>query len=110
MNIQEKLAYTAGIVDGEGTIATYRVKNGRGEWGMRPQLIVCQKEKEVLFWLQKQWGGRVYTEKPRLRSGKLYEPCSFWFLYHSKAIALVKQLYPFLIVKRAEAKSFITSP
>lgn len=107
MNIQEKLAYAAGIIDGEGTIATYRVKNGRGEWGMRPQLIVSQKELPLLEWLKEQWGGRIYTEKPRLKFGKQYEPCSYWHLQHSKAIELVRQLIPFLIVKKQRAIEFV---
>lgn len=106
--------YTAGFLDGEGYIGilnsnlnSIQAKTGRKYYGIQVQFV--QKDIEVLEWLKKQWGG-----------GGIF-PCSFnrnrggganwrWCLHSKDAIKLLKEVYPYLKVKKKQAKIVIQFP
>ena len=54
------LAYAAGFVDGEGCIAvvrSYLPAKGRHQYGVH--VVVANRDREVLAWMQSLWGGWV---------------------------------------------------
>lgn len=111
MTNKEKLAYTAGLIDGEGTISCYEVKNGQGRPFLRPEVAVAQGEKqiEVLHWLEQNYGGRVHLQAPRYLWGGFHR-VGYWRLNGTKAVELVSKLYPYLIVKREQALRLYPDP
>jgi|SRR5439155_26390549 len=53
-------AYAAGFVDGEGCIAVVRsfeAKRGRYQYGV--QVVVANRDRDVLTWMRDTWGGWV---------------------------------------------------
>jgi hypothetical protein len=102
MSTKEKLAYTAGIVDGEGCFWRGLCKNGEGRTYYESRLIVVQKEPEMLEWLREQYGGHL-----RLANRMSYatrRPIWRWSLSGTKCEKFAVLLLPYLIVKRKQVK------
>lgn len=90
MNEDSKLAYLAGIVDGEGCFSALVNKNGRGEPHRVADLTVVQKDRRLLDWIKQFYGGNVSKMGNRLFQ---------WKIRGRKAKALALRLQPMLIVK-----------
>jgi hypothetical protein len=104
MTNREKLIYLAGIVDGEGHFCLTKCKNGQGRSFIRPGIMIVQKNREgLLEWIQENYGGKVYTQKPIMRLGAMRQ-WSTWSLYGRIAVELAKLLEPYLIVKKEQVK------
>jgi hypothetical protein len=58
----EEAAYTAGIIDGEGSISLTR--NRRYRWPS-PQVSVASIDRELLEWLCHLYGGTIVAKQPR---------------------------------------------
>lgn len=85
------LQWLAGFVDGEGCITLYgRHKN--------PRLIVTNTYLPILKAIQAQYGGSVHST-----GAKTPRKCFVIAWQCKQAIALLKQLTPFLMVKKAQA-------
>jgi hypothetical protein len=97
-----ELAYTAGLLDGEGclSLASRNVDIGR-----RWVKVVCEinnTKPEVLFWIVSLLDyGRVY-EKPR-KYGKTYTLC----FNATESRKLIPRLQPYLIIKQEQAKLLV---
>ena len=83
------IAYLAGIIDGEGCFSAIVNANGRGEKHRYAEIKVGQKDKRLLVWIKRYYQGNIS------RMGQYYQ----WTLRGKKAIALAKQVQPYLIVK-----------
>ncbi len=94
------LAYIAGFLDGEGTVRINRSHNKAR--GIRYELQVCAVNTcpEPLFLLQKQFGGGVYLRKLLPRHKNIY--C--WTLGQRAGVNLLKQILPYLIIKKSRAE------
>jgi hypothetical protein len=58
--------YAAGFVDGEGCIAvsrSFETRRGRYQYGV--QVVVANRDREVLDWMQATWGGWVVAVSAR---------------------------------------------
>lgn len=92
-----ELAYLAGLIDGEGHFYKPMAKNGRGEAYASPRVLFVQSEqnhgKELCEWAKHIWGGNVSHTKTGLYR---------WQLQGRAAVALAKELQPYLIVKREQ--------
>ena len=96
-------AYTAGIIDGEGSIQINPVISGkRYYWGLTIQ--VSSGDKRTLEELRREWGdiGKVSTWKPK-GSRKNRVSCN-WRLYDKQADFLLKNVLQFLRIKRKHAE------
>lgn len=95
MTEREKLAYTAGIVDGEGSIQI--VKQPTGYY---VRVTVSSSEENLVHWLAKEFGGTLQSyQRARARRPEL-----LWSIFDSKkAVAFLENLYPFLICKKKHA-------
>lgn len=98
-------AYTAGIIDGEGSISL--TKNRKSRWPS-PQVSVSSNFREILEWHRKRFGGSIVTKQPR----KSTHSISFdWKLTDRRALLLLKFVYPYLVIirKRIRAELLLTA-
>lgn len=103
-----KIAYAAGLLDGEGSILTaLRIKR----W--TPQLIVAIQmcDERVLVWMAENFGGGVYVvrrkQPPTLPNGAkpvVWRQQYQWKLLCGKAGEFLKLVQPYLIVKRQQCE------
>lgn len=85
-----KLAYLAGIIDGEGHVKIEK-------WGV-VRLVVGMTDKETPEWLYKTYGGTLaYLDKHRKDRKNVW----IWRLNNSlDNLKLLIMIYPFLLIKR----------
>lgn len=88
---ESDLPYLAGIIDGEGCI---RVNNS-------VRLMIANTDIHLIEWLSLNFGGYYWTNK---RSQPRYKILYQWELSAKKACKLLEMVYPFLIIKKAQAK------
>jgi hypothetical protein len=89
-------AYIAGIIDGEGTISIHRRQNKRV-----PVLSVTNTDYKIINYLYEVMGtGTISIRKPRKDNHKTGY-CIKWI--YDNAINLVKEVYPYLIIKKDQA-------
>jgi len=106
MNRQTKLAYAAGVIDGEGCISIYRCRVfGNGIYGgriknYRMKVNITQKDGRIIDWFVGNFGGTAYLHWKGTKTGYSHE----WVISHQKASAFLKQILPFLIYKKPQAE------
>ena len=90
-------AYAAGIVDGEGCIMITKVGVSYA-----PLVTVSNTNFELMEELHKTYGGKIYKiSKPK---NKLHWKDSWqWRIHWSYAVDFLKEIYPFLIIKKKQA-------
>ena len=106
MNIT-KIAYLAGIVDGEGTIQIIRQRN---ENNSKPLYVtgaiyITNSSIPLLDWIQSNFGGN--RTKARSVVGKNWKPVYRVQFYGAVAENLVETILPFLVIKQEQAKLFL---
>jgi hypothetical protein len=86
----------AGIIDGEGTIGIYYSKKQNI---YRLKIYVVNTNKELITWIQDTFGGYVYSRESNKGWKTRYE-------WHCKDISddILKKVFPYLIVKKQQAK------
>ena len=89
------LAYTAGIIDGEGYIG---IVMGCKNYLQR-ELRVHMKHSEIPKFLLKQWGGKFYINR---KQGTYY-----WTANTTKGDKVLKEILPYLVEKKQQALLFI---
>jgi hypothetical protein len=97
------LAYLAGFVDGEGSIAITK-RGGSSKWRTSPyslSLTVAQINPEPLYLLKQVFGGSLNRYDHRKANHRLYYS---WSVSSRQAAKTIKVLYPYLLVKKDEAE------
>lgn len=84
-----KLAYLAGLLDGEGNIKVEK-------WGSI-RLRIGMTDKRTIKWIHKNFDG-VYMKPYKLKSGKIYY--NWYSTDVGETLKLMIMLYPFLITKQ----------
>ena len=102
----EKLYYLAGIVDGEGCLYTFRKLNGRNKRYKTYRIIVTNTNLELIKWIANNFGGYIVTMK---KEEPHYKQCYQWLLDGPRAIMLISELAPLLIVKREKASKILNA-
>lgn len=103
-NRREMLAYVAGIIDGEGCIGinnTHTAGGGRGRRKYHHFLLrveVASTSQELIKFLHKTFGGHFTTGKRPNR-----KPYYRWGLSSRMAVAFLREVYPFLLIKKPQA-------
>lgn len=98
MNDNEKLAYIAGFVDGEGCI------RAAGDYlGLSMQ--VSNTVRAPLLFMQEVFGGSVrgYGTPKKTASGRMGKRAYLWSIHGESAVKVLLALLPYLIVKKQEA-------
>jgi hypothetical protein len=98
---ETKLAYFAGILDGEGSLGF--VKDETMQTGTRPYVNVTNTSEELIKWIVENFGGRILVRKPpKGHFGK--KKCITWRVERTIDIyLLLKKITPFLVVKKDKA-------
>ena len=91
-----RLAYMAGIVDGEGCISVRK----RGKWGNHPQVDVVNTNIEVLELMKCMFGGCILNHHIKSKTRK---KCYVWRQSYLPASETLEQLLPYLIIKKRHA-------
>ena len=97
-----KIAYLAGVVDGEGTITIHKHKfYGREAYQLRPRLIVSNTDAALLKELQRRHGGTITSHREATAKSK---KCYLWRVAAIDEIFnLVSAMRPHLLVKGKQA-------
>uniref|UniRef100_A0A6M3KAS4 Putative HNH homing endonuclease n=1 Tax=viral metagenome TaxID=1070528 RepID=A0A6M3KAS4_9ZZZZ len=98
----DDLAYTAGIIDGEGYIGILRIQRNQSKrivYELRINVTMCNPL--IPSWLHANFGGSYYEfQPPSLNHKKLYE----WRLATWRAGEFLKLILPYLKMKQGEAE------
>ena len=92
------LAYTAGILDGEGCISAYKTKAKRPNYQM--YVNVSSTDEWLARWLQMQYGGHAGVIPRHGNQRDLWR----WNIYGKKAQEFLTLILPYLQLKRTEAE------
>jgi hypothetical protein len=98
-------AWSAGIIDGEGSIGWQ--KNGHGN-GRCPIVQVSNTDGKICKILYNHWGGKLYfrrTRKDRPRNKPIWQ----WRIMVRKCCIFLKDIEKYLISKREKAKEVLKS-
>lgn len=102
MVTEADIGWTAGIIDGEGSIGVYSfAEKKKGTKAHKLRLSVTNTDIRILYRLKSMWGGNVHHEKRRLR-----ENCRetwVWVRYASKACNVLRGVRSQLTSKGEQA-------
>lgn len=92
-----ELAYLAGFFDGEGYvgISTDYPKWAKGNSYLRLRVNITQKDKKILEMIKDIYGGTLHKGKDGVHK---------WYVDGQKAISFLKDVLPFLILKKEQTK------
>jgi len=100
MKKTEILVYTAGIIDGEGSIYIRTITAGHKDTALA--VFVTNTEEWLCQWLKMQYGGTVHImnvgKKEHWKTG--YR----WWITSNKALEFLKLVLPYLNLKRPQAE------
>lgn len=94
-----KIAYAAGLLDGEGCIGVHHNKYG----SLYINLGIYNTNEEVIVWLQSNFGGIIHQRRRLSQNSKtLYE----WYLGQQVLIGSFLELVePYVIIKRLQVET-----
>lgn len=102
---KQRLAYLAGIIDGEGSITvSYRKRSGYPKRFPRASLAIYNTNLNLLYWIKSSFGGSVHVYKSRNHNWKPSGCINFGDVASAE---LLKKLLPFLVIKTEQAKILI---
>lgn len=103
MNIKEKYAYLAGIIDGEGYVGIKKTNNRTD--CQNPQyherIQVRMIDETAISFLTEVLGGNYYKETEHSKYSK--KPLYCYQASDKTAASIIKKLFPYLIVKKRQA-------
>lgn len=90
-------AYTAGIIDGEGSIT---IVNASGYYYIRVNVTMSDKGYRVLEFLNREYGGKLEKERPAEGNRRASR---MWRVSNAEAVSVIEAVYSFLKLKREQA-------
>lgn len=104
-------AWLAGFIDGEGSIGIYRKKSiharASHDYGVR--ILAVNTNQEVMEYIKVLVGsGCSWISKKGYKAN--WRPCHRWQAFGENARDIVRQILPYLKVKRAIAELVLTMP
>lgn len=99
------LAYTAGLLDGEGMISvTHAVRKHRSPVQVFI-LGIGMTHEPTVRWLQGQWGGNVVALKTKQlrKDGSPRRTLYRWYVCSGTALPILQAVFPYLITKKEQA-------
>ena len=108
MNSIADIAWSAGIIDGEGTISIFpryrsdAIKKGTSfrNHGYCMRVSASNTDPRIIRKLAELWGGSFRLVKSN-RSNR--SPCWHWVIAAKKALVVVEQITPYLVCKKEQA-------
>jgi len=105
ITIQEKLAYLAGIIDGEGHIGVYKTYYKNKTDRYRTRVCVSTTSNFLIEWLLKEFGG--FVKKKKMYSNK-HKQGFTWQLSDKDADHVLEMVLPYLVIKRSQAILYLS--
>lgn len=106
MNHREKLAYLAGIIDGEGSIMLWKSEidpKRRGQFNLR--VNVSSTDKCLIEWLYNNFGGRFNEmNSPSRVKNTHWKKQYIWEVNRPDMLRFLKDIHEFLIIKKERCK------
>lgn len=106
---ESRIAYTAGIIDGEGTIGILERKpsafNNLKSPSVQPYLTVMMSDPTIPHLLQDWWGGSFGG--PYKNSGINSKPLFKWSVTSRMALDVCETIFPYLQLKTSQAQLVI---
>lgn len=104
--IDSEKAYIAGIIDGEGSIMLQKIHANEYP---APCISIASTTLELLNWIKERVGKGTIRKKKNYNLDK-HKNCYSYILRHNDAIALLKEVYPYLVIetKRKRAELILT--
>jgi len=101
---EEKFAYLAGIIDGEGSmhIRTLRTKTKR-KYQFLPDIVVCNTDKRIIDWLYDNFGGR---KSIRVSTNNNWKDRYYWFSNSMNVENIIKYIDKYIVIKKNHLKQF----
>lgn len=105
----EKLAYLAGIIDGEGSIyiGCYSSNKKTGMPHYQTVINICNTEESLIDWLVLNFGGsrRSYTpnQTPKNSRRKVYS----WNVWSKSLEEICQAIFPYIVIKKRELEIMI---
>jgi hypothetical protein len=98
---KEDCAYAAGFFDGEGTVFIAEDRGRKEARGpiYNMHVTACQVDPDPIHWLQHRWGGTIVRRSARANT----RPCWIWNCFAREALAFLRDVRPYLMVKADEA-------
>lgn len=90
---RDSLVYLGGTIDMDGHITITALKG-------TPQVYVKNTSEILMMWLKENFGGNYYPAQEATERWKKYWR---WSLSGDNAIALLREVYPFLLLKKKQA-------
>lgn len=106
MTVGEKLAYVAGIIDGEGSISITGKRTisekGTPYWVFDVEVGAYNTAPPLLVWLKQHFGGEYAPRKPQTGQRK---PCYRWRLIdNGTRQQFLTAVLPYLVIKGEQAR------
>lgn len=102
MTNREKLAYLAGIIDGEGSIMLWMNKGDpklRGQFNLR--VNISSTDKCLIKWLSNNFMGNSYEmNSPSRKANPQWKQQYIWEVKRGDILQFLKDIYPFLVIKK----------
>ncbi len=102
-------AYLAGLIDGEGYIGLTKTKikykaNPKFNIAIRNHLLIASTNNQVINWLIIKFGGKTQSAIINQRSKPIIK---WWINRQDLQLELLKEVFPYLIIKKEQARLMI---
>lgn len=98
-----ELAYTAGIIDGEGNIGIYPNTTKNGYPVFRLRVRVNNTNEWIIHWLQEKYAGSIGITSRKENSYR-WKDAWWWTVSCRKAGEFLEAIFPYLIIKKPQAE------
>lgn len=96
----EDLAYLAGLIDGEGCISIFQRSDSNS---LKATLTIAMTDRAPLDWASETFGAKVYEKRVTGAAENGWKQCYVWLVSTQKAAEILRNVLPFLKVKREQA-------
>lgn len=105
-----KIAYLAGIIDGEGSIyiGNFSSNPKTGDKYYQTNIEVTNSSWELIEFLEKNFGGRVYAYKASQTPKNSRKPYWRWIACGDRVTHLCELIYPYLTAKLRQCEIMIS--
>ena len=102
-----KIAYLAGIIDGEGSISISDSRKTQKKMHFTTQLAVSSTDEVLLKWIVENFGGCYKTYTPKQLPQNARKNVYKWQVSGDRLVPILNLVLPYLVIKTREAEVMI---